>query len=44
VGEPVSLRLVEPAGHGFKAVSGRPGPSRLEIIQRIADCFDPTLR
>jgi len=36
--------MVEPAGHGFKAVCGRRGPSRPEIIRRIADDFDPTLR
>ena len=44
VGVPANLLMVEPAGHGFKAVCGRRGPSRPEIIRRIADDFDPTLR
>ncbi len=43
-GAPVTLLLVEHAGHGLRAVGGVQNPSREEVIQRIADFFDAALR
>lgn len=39
-GVPVTLLLVEHAGHGLRSVGGEPAPSRIEVIQRIAEFFD----
>jgi acetyl esterase/lipase len=37
---PVTLLLVEHARHGLRSVGGEPDPSRVEVIQRIAEVFD----